>query len=419
MPRLSTSLLAILGALSLAASARAQLENPAFDVGRFEELLHVSPGPMDDVVVVPGLGVIVSRPDLSAVGWLTPGQPVPFVPLPLPPVAALALEIGPDGALYVGDGTSGSVLRVDLLTGSFTTVGGGFQIPIDLAFDPAGNLLVVDLTGTDFFLDPCDLWHLTLAGGVETSRTLLLPGLPGAADVAIDAFGRIWAASLGSITVWMFDPITAQLTTPIVDAAGPTDVLPLADGRVLVSTIGFAEVIEFDPARGSVDRLAQGLGAAGGVEDLALADDGRLLAVVQPGLLVGLDAGSALRQEEPAQIGQPCTFRLAIPGGAGFFYAVGLSGSAWSGIVAAPGAATLPIDQDALFTFTLTPRPPNLIAFDGVLSASADAAPILVVPQVPALAGATLYMAALVIPGPSAPPASWIATNAARVTIAP
>jgi sugar lactone lactonase YvrE len=114
------------------------------------------------------------------------GQTQTFASLP-PSVAAFHLAMGPDAALYVTGPTLSpydSLYRIDQ-SGSVTTRYAGFGRPQGLAFDPRGQLFVVEaLAGVS------GLYRVPASGDPE----LVLSG-PGLIGVAFDARGTLVVAS--------------------------------------------------------------------------------------------------------------------------------------------------------------------------------------------------------------------------------
>lgn len=95
------------------------------------------------------------------------------------------LTMGPDGYLYYSDFSAGRVYRVsgDGMRTVVTT--SGIAQANGLAFDAAGNLLVLSYAQGQLF-------RLTLTDGQETARTMLAEGLGSSDGLALDAMGNIY-----------------------------------------------------------------------------------------------------------------------------------------------------------------------------------------------------------------------------------
>ena len=79
-------------------------------------------------------------------------NPLPFGP-PVFQSVPTAVALGPDGAYYIGELTgfpfpsgAANVYRIDPTTGTRTVAHAGFTNIVDLTFDPAGNLYVLQIS---------------------------------------------------------------------------------------------------------------------------------------------------------------------------------------------------------------------------------------------------------------------------------
>lgn len=99
---------------------------------------------------------------------------------------------------------------------------------------------------------------------------------------------------------------------------------------------------------------------------------------------------------EQAVIGQATAFQLRLPSEANMPYTCGLSLDYTPGITL-PLGGLLPLDNDALLAASLTPGSPVFVDFAGTLDGGGQAAPTLVVPNLPFLAGLDLYAAAFTL----------------------
>lgn len=168
------------------------------------DLLWVSP--WGDIRV---LAVFPTISELAPPGTFGPEQTTP-VPVQAQPVPD-SLAVGPDGALYVGElggfpfnpGTS-KVWRVSPGHAP-TVVAGGFTAISDIAFDPTGRLLVLEIDQAGL-LDPALEKGLPTPGaliGVHrngTKSTLLTTGLEFPTGLAVDWHGHTYVSNFGVLS---------------------------------------------------------------------------------------------------------------------------------------------------------------------------------------------------------------------------
>jgi len=203
--------------------------------------------------------------------------------------------IGPDGAVYVTnnggfnwvqrpDGTlaphtqpddyaGGSIQRVDLATGKFTTLyteGGGRKLrgPNDLVFDQEGGFWFTDLGKHDD--ERMDLGHLYYARADGSQIIKARSGLLTPNGVGLSPDGKtVHVAETRTSRVWSFaitGPGQVATSTDRYAQHGVMGPLPgyqlldslavEADGRVCVATIANGGVTVFNPADGSHDHIA-------------------------------------------------------------------------------------------------------------------------------------------------------------------
>ncbi|GGC45213.1 SMP-30/gluconolactonase/LRE family protein [Chelatococcus reniformis] len=203
--------------------------------------------------------------------------------------------IGPDGAAYVcnnggfewhvrPDGgvtphgipanyAGGSIQRVDLATGKFTTVyteGGGRKLrgPNDLVFDKSGGFWFTDLGKADD--ERMDIGHLYYARPDGSEIIKARSGITTPNGCGLSPDGKvIYVAETRTSRVWAFDIEGPGKIRQPQDRFQPHKVMgPLpgyqfldslaveADGRVCVATIINGGVTIFNPADGSTDHVS-------------------------------------------------------------------------------------------------------------------------------------------------------------------
>lgn len=117
----------------------------------------------------------------------------------------LGLAVGGTGDLFVGEVGESRVVRISS-QGTVTTFAAGIEIPVGLAFDAFGGLLVVSFSGT--------VYRVTPQGAV----TPFITDAPGAFWIAVAPDGRIWLTDISDRSLRRYSP-TGQFETR-VDAIG-------------------------------------------------------------------------------------------------------------------------------------------------------------------------------------------------------
>ncbi len=131
------------------------------------------------------------------------------------------MDWGPDGFLYGPIWTKGLVVRIDVDTGTITTVADGFGVPAAVKFDSQGRLYVGDQKRGE--VSRVDL---------ETeSKEVIASGLFGLDNIAFDSQDRLFVANAqdGSISEVLPDGTTRTVSPGGMIAAGGVAVLPGAD----------------------------------------------------------------------------------------------------------------------------------------------------------------------------------------------
>jgi sugar lactone lactonase YvrE len=133
------------------------------------------------------------------------------------------MDWGPDGFLYGPIYTKGQVVRIDVDTGTVTTVADGFVLPVAVKFDSLGRLHVADsLRGEVLRVD-------TDTGNKQAIAT----GLPILDNLAFDSQDRLFVSdpSDGSILEVLPDGTTRLVSPGGMIGPQGVAVLPRADGE--------------------------------------------------------------------------------------------------------------------------------------------------------------------------------------------
>jgi N-acetylmuramoyl-L-alanine amidase len=170
--------------------------------------------------------------------------------------------------------------------------------------------------------------------------------------------------------------------------------------------VNYADVVAPTTGNGTVC-LRYGNGLAAGVQSLdpvsgarvvcfglpldTIVDPAARARLVRQSLDFLLDA-RPLRGAAEAPLGLPTPFALSLPAEAGRPYLVGCSEGFAPGTLL-PGGALLPLNNGFLLSASIDPSSPFFPGFVGVLDAQGTAAPTLLPPYLPFLAGWPLYVA--------------------------
>lgn len=349
---------------------------------------------VDDVVVMPSGQMILARPASQSIGYFNPGATPEYVPFLISPIVCSALAMGPDGHLYYGDSISGTVNRFNFANNTTQPVAIGLHIPIDVVFDSGGSLYICDLTNNDFFHGPCNVIRVDLYNGFIMGTTNLIT-VPGAADVAVGPFGEVIYASLGSPDVKALIPSIGQTVQVATNVFLPTDLmLTDNDQTLIVSCLYQGKVLSIDLATGTRVDLVSGLGMnQQGAEDVAIRANGNLVISVNTGEVYEMDLSSPMHQIGNARPGQIFGVAMDMPQCANNAYAILMSTSANTGMTI--DGHYLPLDMSAFLLQTTSQRPTATYNFDGFLDANGRGAGYMLVPNLPQLAGFSVYMAAV------------------------
>jgi sugar lactone lactonase YvrE len=133
-------------------------------------------------------------------------NPLPFGP-PVFQSVPTAVALGPDGAYYVGELTgfpfpsgAANVYRIDPTIGTRTVAHSGFTNIVDLTFDPAGNLYVLQIStnGLASPMGPGPGALVKIASGTGARTTIASQGLNFPTGFAIGPDGAFYVSNMGN-----------------------------------------------------------------------------------------------------------------------------------------------------------------------------------------------------------------------------
>lgn len=184
-----------------------------------------------------------------------------------PQVAAQvrALSFARDGTLWLVNGGTESVVRLDPRTRKFATYKVGIY-PHDIALDSHGDVWV-----NDYFGKTEGVARVKADDGSVTRFALPSAKLPASAGVPlpygmqVDNKDRLWSAQLAANTLARYDIATgeAKLYAMPGDNVGPRRMAVAPDGRIWIAEFNTGRVTSFDPDSEQFASFDTGLGAAG------------------------------------------------------------------------------------------------------------------------------------------------------------
>ena len=277
----------------------------------------------NELLVVDREGHRVRRIDLSSSamssfagggGSLGDGGPATQARLSYP--AGLAQDSA--GNVYIASQGEGRVRRVDAVTGTISTFAGSgvagdsgdggpavaaALVPWELCVDTAGNVYVTDSSARKVRRIAAGSGVITTVAGdgsstVREGELATQSGLLGPLSVAVDVGGDLLIGD--SYALRRVSRATGRMTT-VANLAFPVALLPLPDGKLLVSRsqVVPATVERFDPASGSSSLVAGGgtsaIGDGGPATSAVLAGAVSVSASPDGSVLVTESAGRRVR----------------------------------------------------------------------------------------------------------------------------
>jgi virginiamycin B lyase len=244
------------------APREAQAEITEYPVPIASELPH-------DLVVGPDHRVWVTAFWNSAMWALDPasGHYESFEVNDEPKVAAQvrALAFAHDGTLWLVNGGTESVVRLDPRTRKFVTYKVGIY-PHDIALDSHGDVWL-----NDYFGKTEGIARLAANDGSVKRFALPSAHLPASAGIPlpygmqVDGQDRLWSAQLAANTLARYDIASgeAKLYTMPGDNVGPRRMAVAPDGRIWIAEFNTGRVTSFEPATEKFESFDTGIGAAG------------------------------------------------------------------------------------------------------------------------------------------------------------
>lgn len=215
--------------------------------GGLTVLLRGIAGP-EGIVVLPDGTMFLAEQQTNRILRLDPGAaaPVPIRTLPCPRTGATCAALGVDNialdptsrTLIIPDSPTGEVYRLSLDGRAFTRLAAGITRPVGAVVDPAGAIYVPDEFGGA-------LWRIAPDGSSKTR----IGGFGAPDDVARDPQGNLLVIDLaGSVHALIrLDPRTGARRTLSADFTEPQGLVVDAHGDIFVADETAGRIIELIP----------------------------------------------------------------------------------------------------------------------------------------------------------------------------
>ncbi len=215
--------------------------------GRLTVLLRGIPGP-EGIVVLPDGTLFIAEQQTNHILRLDPGSaaPVPIHTLPCPRTGATCTALGVDNialdptnrTLIIPDSPTGEVYRMSLDGRAFTRLAAGITRPVGAVVDSGGALYVPDEFGSA-------LWRIAPDGSTKTR----IGGFGAPDDVARDPQGNLLVIDLagGVHALIRLDPRTAARRTLSTDFTEPQGLAVDAHGDIYVADETAGRIVELIP----------------------------------------------------------------------------------------------------------------------------------------------------------------------------
>jgi sugar lactone lactonase YvrE len=215
--------------------------------GRLTVLLRGIAGP-EGIVVLPDGTLFIAEQQTNRILRLDPGAaaPVPIHTLPCPRTGATCTALGVDNialdptnrTLIIPNSPTGEVYRMSLDGRAFTRLAAGITRPVGAVVDPSGALYIPDEFGGA-------LWRIAPDGSSKTR----IGGFGSPDDVALDPQGNLLVIDLaGSVHALIrLDPRTGARRTLSADFAAPQGLVVDAHGDIFVADETAGRIVELLP----------------------------------------------------------------------------------------------------------------------------------------------------------------------------
>jgi sugar lactone lactonase YvrE len=216
-----------------------------------------------------------------------------------------ALELGPDGRLYLPQVFAGRVLAVDPETGHAQLILDDLVLPVAVKFDASGALVVAQ-AGTG------DITRFDL--GTGDRRSLCAPGVS-IDNFCFDSAGSLYTSNFVEARVEQWDPATGTLLATAAPGGliGPNSIAAWDDRDLVVADHN--SIIRVNPD-GRLDRVTRLLGNQQFVASAAARISGRTVALTMAGEVVDVDPGTGAISRLVESTGSLTDQLLASGGGA-------------------------------------------------------------------------------------------------------
>ena len=176
-----------------------------------------------------------------------------------------ALEFDRQGKLWLVNGGTSSVVRLDPETRQFQTYKVGMY-PHDIVLDSAGNAWVNDYFAKEERIARVDArdGKVTVIPLPSTPRPAS-EGVPLSYGLQVDAKDRLWSTQLAANTLIRYDTASGDARTYAMPQAnsGPRRTAVGPDGRIWIPEFNTGFLACFDPETEKFERFDTGLGASG------------------------------------------------------------------------------------------------------------------------------------------------------------
>ena len=201
-------------------------------------------------------------------------------------IGPVGIAFDPAGNLYVVNNggvsvypkTSGTIFGQPVSVGALTTVASGFSFPAFLAFDPAGNLYISDYDGSTVSVLPAASGAVFGQPVTANIVTTLLSGLQNPGGISVDSSGNLYIAEYNNTAVLPAStgtlygmPVTADTLTDLTTGGLGEFGTAIHNGTLYVADQGDSSVDEMGTPTATITGVSFG-GSVGGSRSGGLRD---------------------------------------------------------------------------------------------------------------------------------------------------